>query len=1369
MLKNISIISSLFIAVAFISSGSVVFAQEQAQEGSQQNTYTVADVSIQDAKIVEQNGNVLNLEFSIVNGIGVQADVNYGVQLTKIVDGVVVVVDDTISPDRITLLQDTTRSFDFTYVIPESLSGEYELKVLARSSAEIPFGVASLGTVKPPTPARGLEILNEACFLQVVTEKDAHRYYPQANIDIKPTEKLVLTCDVVNHEKKDISFNPTFEVYEKGVGGALVFARQQGDSFMLKGLTKKTVSIPVVLAENPGSYYVKLGSVYEGSPVNTVILRYSIIGAPFSIESVVLDNNIFKKGEAVNVSMLIQGSLRGFRTGDIADIVKVPVKISITVKDSKGRLCGEGMLERFDVQNRFPVVGVNVKRSCENPVVTASLLDDQGAVLSTKSVQITNSTEEVGISWIAELLGVALVLLVLVFYRVFLKRPAVNLLILAVFLAGGILLGAPKPVSAWTECKYDQWGHGGCFEFHIVSSYLNEPTYVSGSVYARPGWATGGLSLVANVDGSANKNLLGPTANLYWTIPTVGNHTLNVTGVGNIAYNPYVGSPPTDFMNISMGTKAYTFITSGRVPTVSISAVPTVVQAGGQSTVSWTSAYASSCTLNGSSVAINGSQVVTVNAPTVYTIKCVNTYGTASRSVTISLPRIDLYVNGTLTGDTSLNDTSPSVFNVQTVFNFTPATCYYSTQIYPSATWGDWKTYTCSDYSSAKVVSPLYFGFQPGRNGLRVRGVTADGLTEVISGERYFNILGGAISVSVLGLPNPSLSSWLVEGPSVVLSGNGSKSLNKQSVGSYKITWDPVDGYSTPAPVTYSLGTNPLEFTGLYLSQSVSKGTINVTSNIPDASWSVTAPNVPSGIKKIFGGSSKMYAIKEDNSVWEYTQPSFGVYTTTFQQKNFLDGSKIKDIEMTSDSAFALMQDGTIFAWGSNFTGQLGDGTKTSRPEGVTVLDATGSGPLSNVVSIALMKRGSGTTVYAVQANGMLWAWGTGYLGNTTVVTPALLPVQVMGPGGVDFLKDVKQVSVGYDQVYALKKDGTVYAWGKGVNGSLGDNDSTIHESLTPLQVRGPFNVGFLSNIESIDQNSATDNSGRVWVWGDDYYGSLATGTTGKTYLTPVEASPRSDFVKVAGKAGLKSNGTVWVWGGYVGPYGSNYSNGTPDPLLGESGSGYLQGVKDLAPGFALMSDGHVVSFTNDFTKAPTVITMGTRQIIGSGATASYSEYGGQYSIVWGDVSGYTKPNPSFESKSLAPGGSISFVGTYTSSSCSNGAVNYPTCTTCANGATNPPICTTIGGSCINGATNPPVCACINGATNPPVCTTIGGSCINGAINPPACTTCANGATNPPTCTAVVPTSACVVNGVCGAGETFLNCPSDCKPIIKEF
>ena len=173
-----------------------------------------------------------------------------------------------------------------------------------------------------------------------------------------------------------------------------------------------------------------------------------------------------------------------------------------------------------------------------------------------------------------------------------------------------------------------------------------------------------------------------------------------------------------------------------------------------------------------------------------------------------------------------------------------------------------------------------------------------------------------------------------------------------------------------------------------------------------------------------------------------------------------------------------LKNDGTVWAWGNNSDGQLGDGTAINRKTPVQV---------SGLGGVTTAAAGSSYTV-VLKNDGTVWAWGynnSGQLGDGTT-TNRKTPVQASGLGGVT------AIAAGGHTV-ALKNDGTVWAWGYNNSGQLGDGTTTNRK--TPVQVGGLSGIAAIASGN--EHTVALKNDGTVWTWGDNYDGQLGNGGAG--------------------------------------------------------------------------------------------------------------------------------------------------------------------------------------------------------------------------------------------------------------------------------
>jgi alpha-tubulin suppressor-like RCC1 family protein len=184
-------------------------------------------------------------------------------------------------------------------------------------------------------------------------------------------------------------------------------------------------------------------------------------------------------------------------------------------------------------------------------------------------------------------------------------------------------------------------------------------------------------------------------------------------------------------------------------------------------------------------------------------------------------------------------------------------------------------------------------------------------------------------------------------------------------------------------------------------------------------------------------------------------------------------------------------------------------------------------------------------------------------------------------PASVHLPGPIAQVASSNSTEYALLTNGSVYAWGLGSDGELGDG-GTGSSFATPVRVRFPAGVKIASlpaDAMPYDTGLALDTSGHAWGWGIDSAGSLCLGTI-RTYLTPVEL-PLRDVTLLAGAsthALFYAGGTVYSCGsnlaGDLGD-GSTASSITPVKVAGLNGRDVVQLVASFADSGALLGDGN--------------------------------------------------------------------------------------------------------------------------------------------------------------------------------------------------
>ncbi len=318
------------------------------------------------------------------------------------------------------------------------------------------------------------------------------------------------------------------------------------------------------------------------------------------------------------------------------------------------------------------------------------------------------------------------------------------------------------------------------------------------------------------------------------------------------------------------------------------------------------------------------------------------------------------------------------------------------------------------------------------------------------------------------------------------------------------------------------------------------------------------------GVRSIAAGVTHSVALRTDGTLWEWGRnhlsyegipnpsgptggpPSSG--TNTPQQVG--SDTNWQTVAAGWGYTVALRTDGTLWAWGNNYSGQLGIGTFTANaPYGTNTPQRIGSDTNWQTVAAAYYH------TMALRTDGTLWAWGAnsyGELGIGSLTTNA--PYGTNTPQQVGTNADWQEVAPGAEHTVALRTDGTLWAWGHNNAGQLGNG--TYTSTTTPQQ------VGTNSDWQAIaaghSHTVALRADGTLWAWGDNENGQLGIGTFGGNTNTLQQVGTNVDWRAIT--AGEKHNvafsagGTLWTWGKNhrgqlgIGTFSTNAPYGTNTP-----------------------------------------------------------------------------------------------------------------------------------------------------------------------------------------------------------------------------
>jgi alpha-tubulin suppressor-like RCC1 family protein len=405
------------------------------------------------------------------------------------------------------------------------------------------------------------------------------------------------------------------------------------------------------------------------------------------------------------------------------------------------------------------------------------------------------------------------------------------------------------------------------------------------------------------------------------------------------------------------------------------------------------------------------------------------------------------------------------------------------------------------------------------------------------------------------------------------------------------LTWvNPTSNFSgvmlrrdVTCPATPSSGTLVSDTTGTTaLDSSLTNGTSYcyvafVYDNNNDYSSGATAYATPrASYVAVSAGGIHTLAIKSDHTLWAWGYNvggelgdgcTFGNCNNRYSPGQVGSDNTWSAVSAGTAHSVAIKQNGTLWSWGDNGDGEIGTGCSGSgcfyysTPTQITTA--------TNWASISA----GGFFTIAIKTDGTLWAWGSNYAGQLgDGCTPMSSCANKTTPTQIGTDTDWAAVSAGGNHVIALKTGGTLWTWGINDYGQLGNGapGPTAYSSV-------PVKIGTATNWKAIaagDMHSlAIKTDGTLWAWGDNDYGQLGITCSGSCSSAgaPTQVGTDTNWKDVDGgfdlTIALKTDGTVWTWGDFSTATGASSSvpvrvgTGTAWSKVSAGGGGGTSGI----------------------------------------------------------------------------------------------------------------------------------------------------------------------------------------------------------------
>lgn len=353
-------------------------------------------------------------------------------------------------------------------------------------------------------------------------------------------------------------------------------------------------------------------------------------------------------------------------------------------------------------------------------------------------------------------------------------------------------------------------------------------------------------------------------------------------------------------------------------------------------------------------------------------------------------------------------------------------------------------------------------------------------------------------------------------GPYLSITGKVVLLLHKEKIDLLDKDWTAAEAYYSVDYNKFGLGTCPYKEYKVTVKVRNLKNKLITGANVNNVA---TTDKGGKAMVWLSGGDQVIYAVYdgETGSVFANIDGPKEVYVTLSIITGMQNDNAVAQVALGGNSyrySAAVTKDGSLYMWGNNYYGQLGDGSKTNKLVPTKIMD--------NVRTIKTSDR----FCAAITIDNKLYMWGDnsyGQLGDGTTdsLYKPTTPV----------LYDVKDVILSQYFSAAIKTDGSLWMWGDNLRGQLGDG--TTDRQTTPVKI--------LENVREVSlgayHGAAIKTDGSLWVWGNTYYGQIGNGTKGSAsnsaQTTPLRLMENVKEVSLGEyhSAAVKNDGSLWLWG----------------------------------------------------------------------------------------------------------------------------------------------------------------------------------------------------------------------------------------------
>ncbi|MDO8555054.1 MAG: CARDB domain-containing protein [bacterium] len=472
-----------------------------SQNQVEQNTgqlITIATVNIYNAKIDNQDQNKLKLSFDLFNRQNAQPQIKYAVQLVKAGKTSQTIADEKIYLETLSLNENQTIKKEIEYLAPDYLNGQYQVWIIAKNESGMMLALGNAGTVEFKGSGKFVEIDESSCYLKVENEKPEKKYTLRQGVDIKPEEKLIGVCNIINHFAQETTATPAFETFFRSTFGEKVEDNQELQSIVtLKSQEKKTIEFVLPKAQSPQAYDAVLSLKDEQNKIisNQAVFHYVLHGQSASIQNIRLDKDYYAKNETAKISFNWTPSADSFPDSRLGATELSKVNLEIAIKNSEGQACADPFQKELTSKSQNDSdlnvsLSVPITNDCVNPNGQVVIKDQNGKILDQQNFGIQSASSSIPVKKETPLpvktilvfigIGALLAALAVIFIKKKSKLP--KTLIFILIFSGALFFGKAETAKADTLVQGNT-----TYTFN-----LNKANYAPGETIVISAWASRG-------------------------------------------------------------------------------------------------------------------------------------------------------------------------------------------------------------------------------------------------------------------------------------------------------------------------------------------------------------------------------------------------------------------------------------------------------------------------------------------------------------------------------------------------------------------------------------------------------------------------------------------------------------------------------------------------------------------------------------------------------------------------------------------------------------------------------------------------------------------------------------------------------------